>query len=61
MRTKTVIKVSNLTKSFNGNTVVDKLCFDANEGDILGLLGPNGAGKTTTIRMILNLVKKGLR
>jgi ABC-2 type transport system ATP-binding protein len=58
MSIKTVITVSNLTKSFRGRTVVDKLCFDANEGDILGLLGPNGAGKTTTIRMILNLIKR---
>jgi len=58
MSIKTVITVSNLTKSFKGRTVVDKLCFDANEGDILGLLGPNGAGKTTTIRMILNLIKR---
>jgi ABC-2 type transport system ATP-binding protein len=58
MSIKTVITVSNLTKSFRGRIVVDKLCFDANEGDILGLLGPNGAGKTTTIRMILNLIKR---
>lgn len=36
---------------------VDKLSFDAYEGEIFGLLGPNGAGKTTTLRMMATLIK----
>jgi len=35
---------------------VDKLSFDAYEGEIYGLLGPNGAGKTTTLRCISTLM-----
>ena len=35
---------------------VDKISFDAREGEILGLLGANGAGKTTTLRMLSTII-----
>ncbi len=47
-----MIKVKNLTKSFNDNKVLDGLDFEIQEGEIVGLLGPNGAGKTTTLRIL---------
>lgn len=54
---KTVVKVSNLTKSFKKVVAVDDVSFSIKEGEIVGLLGPNGAGKTTTIMMLLGLIK----
>lgn len=51
-----VIKVSHLTKSFDGTLAVDDVSFSVEEGEIFGLLGPNGAGKTTLIQMMLGLV-----
>ena len=51
-----VLEVANLSKSFNGNKVVDDVSFQVEAGDVFGFLGPNGAGKTTIIRMILNLI-----
>jgi len=38
-------------------TAVDKLSFEAYEGEIFGLLGPNGAGKTTTLRILATIIK----
>ena len=42
----TCIEVKNLTKSFNGRTVVDKISFRVEKGEVFGLLGHNGAGKS---------------
>ena len=48
-----MIKVKNLSKSYNGaTTVVNDLNLDIKDGEIFGFLGPNGAGKTTTLKMI---------
>ncbi len=46
------IKAVNLSKSYGTTTVVDKVSFNANQGDVVGFLGPNGAGKTTTMRIL---------
>ena len=51
-----MITTENLTKDFNGNTVVDRLTLNISEGEVFGFLGPNGAGKTTTIRMLTSLI-----
>ena len=52
-----MIEVQNLTKRFNGTTVLRGIDFQVKEGEIFGYLGPNGAGKTTTMRIILGLLK----
>jgi len=51
-----IIKVSNLTKKFNGFVAVDHISFQVEEGEIFAFLGPNGAGKTTTIKMLTTLL-----
>lgn len=52
-----MIKISKLTKEYNGQKVVDNLSLEVKRGSIFGFLGPNGAGKTTTIKMIIGLSK----
>jgi ABC-2 type transport system ATP-binding protein len=52
-----VIDVHNLTKSFSGKTVVNKLSLQISPGEIYGFLGPNGSGKTTFIRMLCGLLR----
>jgi ABC-2 type transport system ATP-binding protein len=54
---RSVVKVHNLVKQYNGFVAVDDLSFDVFDGDVFGLLGPNGAGKTSTIRIIMDIFK----
>jgi lipopolysaccharide export system ATP-binding protein len=52
-----ILKVENLVKVYKKRTVVNKVCLEIRQGEIVGLLGPNGAGKTTTFYMITGLVR----
>ncbi len=52
-----MIKVEDLTKQYNGVTVVNIPSLQIPRGESFGLVGNNGAGKTTFFRMILDLVK----
>ena len=45
-----MIEVQNLTKEFNGKTVLNGISFEVKEGEIFGYPGPNGAGKTITTK-----------
>jgi ABC-2 type transport system ATP-binding protein len=51
------VETQDLTKSYDGVTVVDRLNLHIREHEVFGLLGPNGAGKTTTILMLLGLTE----
>ncbi len=48
----TMVKVSDLAKSYGARTAVNGVSLSIPRGVCYGLLGPNGAGKTTTISMI---------
>jgi len=52
-----MIKISNLSKSYGKEKIVENLNLEINKGTIFGFLGPNGAGKTTTIKMLVGLSK----
>ena len=51
-----MLRIHALTKRFGRHTVVDKLSFNCDAGEVLGFLGPNGAGKSTTMKMITGFV-----
>ncbi len=51
------IKIQNLKKIYNGNTVLDISNLDVASGELIGLVGNNGAGKTTLLRLILDLIQ----
>jgi ABC-2 type transport system ATP-binding protein len=57
MDKKIVVETHDLTKRYDGTTVVDHLNLHVAENEVFGLLGPNGAGKTTTILMLLGLTE----
>ena len=50
--TRTVVRVSGLTKRYGSFTAVDSVDFALEENRIYGLLGRNGAGKTTVMQML---------
>ncbi len=47
-----LLKVTNLGKSFGGVKAVDGISFELAAGELLALIGPNGAGKSTTFNMV---------
>lgn len=51
-----ILQIKNVTKKIGRKTIIDRLSFEVNRGEVFGFLGPNGAGKTTLIRMIVGLI-----
>jgi lipopolysaccharide export system ATP-binding protein len=51
-----LLEAENLVKSYNGRTVVDRVSYRVDDGEIVGLLGQNGAGKTTSFRMTVGMI-----
>ena len=51
-----ILSLSNVTKFYGKQKVLNNLSINLNQGEIYGLLGANGAGKTTTINIICGLL-----
>ncbi len=49
---KKIIELKNISKSFDGDKVLDNISLDIYDNEFLTLLGPSGCGKTTTLRLI---------
>ncbi|MBR4797914.1 MAG: ABC transporter ATP-binding protein, partial [Oscillospiraceae bacterium] len=49
---KKIIELKNISKSFDGEKVLDNISLDIYDNEFLTLLGPSGCGKTTTLRII---------
>lgn len=47
-----IIEIKNVSKVFDGITVVDDVNLAVRRGEFVTLLGPSGCGKTTLLRMI---------
>lgn len=57
LKGKSMISVSNVSKSFGKTKVIKNISFDAHPGRVTGLIGANGSGKTTTMRLISTILK----
>jgi len=57
MSSKKVIEVRNISKAYDGQTVVEATSLRILRGDRVGIVGPNGAGKTTLLNMIIGTLK----
>lgn len=53
-----ILRIENLSKSYDKNLILKNINLEIEEGSIFGLIGPNGAGKSTLMKSILGLVKK---
>ncbi|MBP1553054.1 MAG: ABC transporter ATP-binding protein [Oscillospiraceae bacterium] len=52
-----IIELKNISKSFDGDVVLDNISLDIYDNEFLTLLGPSGCGKTTTLRIISGFVQ----
>jgi ATP-binding cassette subfamily F protein uup len=50
---KQVAKLTEVSKAFDGRTVIDKVSLRIGRGERIGLVGPNGSGKTTLLKLIM--------
>ncbi|MBS1252030.1 MAG: Energy-dependent translational throttle protein EttA [Anaerolineales bacterium] len=47
-----ILNLSDITKYYGGQLVLDGLSWSVKKGEKIGLVGPNGAGKSTLFRLI---------
>lgn len=50
-----MLKIKNLSKQYNGKTILDHIDLTINPGSITLLLGQSGVGKSTVLRILANL------
>ena len=51
-----VLTVTDLTKSFDGNTLFNNINFEIKRGERVALIGNNGTGKTTILKLINGII-----
>ncbi len=52
-----MIDVEDLTKTFNGNLVLDKLCLHVGDGETIVVIGRSGCGKSVLLKHIVGLLR----
>ena len=50
---KQVAKLTEVSKAFDGRTVIDTVSLRIGRGERIGVVGPNGSGKTTLLKLIM--------
>jgi len=51
------IYLKDVSFSYNGITVLEKVSFSVKDGEFVSVVGPNGGGKTTLLKIIIGLLK----
>ncbi|WP_276887540.1 ABC transporter ATP-binding protein [Anaerococcus lactolyticus] len=52
-----VIKIENLTFSYERENILENLSLDIDKGEIISILGPNGAGKSTLAKLMCGFLR----
>jgi len=55
---KTTIELENISKSFDGNTIIKDFSYNFLKDDRIGIIGSNGCGKSTLLKIILGIYKQ---
>jgi len=54
---KKIMEIENLTKGFDGKTLIKDFSYTLLPDDRIGIVGPNGAGKSTLLNMLTGKLK----
>ena len=57
MKEKSIIDLKNISKQFDGETVLKNFNLYIKDGEFVTILGPSGCGKTTILRIIGGFIK----
>lgn len=55
---RTTIELDNITKSFDGNTIIKNFTYNFLKDDRIGIIGSNGCGKSTLLKIILGIYEQ---
>jgi len=58
MGRQSILKIENVSKSFSGVKVLDKVCLDVKAGTVHSLMGENGAGKSTLMKCLFGIYRQ---
>ena len=53
-----LLEMSNITKAFASNVVLNGVNLSVGEGEVVAILGENGAGKSTLIKIPAGFTKR---
>jgi len=59
LESSTLVKMNNISVQFNGQPVLENICWEIKKGDFWQLAGPNGSGKSTLLALITGNSPKG--
>jgi AI-2 transport system ATP-binding protein len=54
---KNLVKLEDIRKSFNRNTVLQGISLELNESEVISIIGGNGAGKSTLMKILTGIYK----
>jgi ABC-type Fe3+/spermidine/putrescine transport system ATPase subunit len=52
-----ILEFKSVSKTFQGQVVLDDLSMEMRQGEFLTLLGPSGCGKTTSLNLVAGLIQ----
>jgi Cu-processing system ATP-binding protein len=52
-----ILKLKDISKSYEKIVAVDAVSIEIKEGEVLGLVGPNGSGKSTLLKIMLGIAR----
>lgn len=57
MNNENIVELKNISVSFDGEQILDKLSLTIKDKEFVTFLGPSGCGKTTTLRLIAGFLE----
>jgi zinc transport system ATP-binding protein len=52
-----IVEIKDVWFAHNGQTVLEDVSLDIQQGDFIAMIGPNGGGKTTLLKLMIGLLR----